>query len=477
MGKVVKNKTKKIIPIVIDIIFINGALVIAYILHPQIYSKIYYPLVVIQKGALWDYCLAFAPITVIIRLFSLFFFGVYELKKETPTYKAIEKIFKATTLGTIIIFIIIHSLRNYYFINIGLSRYMCFIEWSLNIVFLFGWRILYIHLSAKTLPKQRRLQNTIILGVSEEGLHYVTEIKKIPFHHWNVIGYVTLNNEEKQSNLYRNSFLPYLDDRANFLEIINHYQIENVILACDKCPQAHMDKLISQCNALGVRVFILPRLYEMFAEKLKLQPIESMPIFEVIWEPISGINQVLKRLFDILFSFTAIVLALPVMMVMAILIKLTSRGPIFFKQIRIGKDNQPFVIYKFRSMVDNAEQISGPVWAKNDDARITPLGRFFRKTSLDELPQLFLVFLGKLSIVGPRPERPHFVNKYKDFQGLRLRIKPGLTGLAQINGRYEANLSDKIYNDIYYINNYSFYLDMIIITKTIWSVVTGQGAR
>ena len=134
------------------------------------------------------------------------------------------------------------------------------------------------------------------------------------------------------------------------------------------------------------------------------------------------------------------------------------------------------MLYKFRSMVDNAEQVCGPVWAKDDDPRLTPLGGFLRKTSLDEIPQLFLVLWGKLSVVGPRPERPHFVNKYKDFQGLRLRIKPGLTGLAQVNGRYEATLTNKIYHDIFYINNYSFYLDMVIIIKTVWAVVTAQGA-
>jgi len=473
MGKLLKNRLSGIIPILIDILFINVALVVAYILHPQLQS----PLVVISKGALWDYYLTFAPITVVIRLLFLFSFGVYELKKETPTYKSIEKIFNATTLGTIIIFTIIHILRNYYFFNIGLSRYICFIEWSLNIVFLFGWRIVYFQFIPKISRKKSQLKNAVILGVSEEGLHYFSELKKIPFQHWNVIGYLTLNKKQKKSTIYPNASIKYLDDSTNLLEVINRYQIEHVILADNECPPAHMDELIYQCYALGIRVFILPRLYERFAEKIKLQPLESVPIFEVIWDPISGFNQLLKRLFDILFSLSAIVLFAPIMILIAISIKLTSKGPIFFNQIRIGKDNKPFVIYKFRSMIDRAEQISGPVWAEDNDARITKIGKLLRKASMDELPQLFLVLLGKLSIVGPRPERPHFVYKYKDFQGLRLRIKPGLTGLAQINGRYEANLSKKIYNDIYYINNYSFYLDMIIVVKTVCSVATGKGAR
>jgi len=471
MGKLLNNKPKVIIFVLVDILFINAALALAYILHP------YYPLAVILRGPLWNYYRTFAPITVIIRLFFLFFFGIYELKKETPTYKSIEKFFNATTLGTIIIFTIIHGLRNYYFVEIGLSRYICFIEWALNILFLLGWRIIYFHLIPKIAHKENQFINTAILGVSEEGLHYFSELKKIPFQHWNVVGYLTLNKKQKKSSLYKNSSIQYLDNSKNFLEVINQYQIKNVILVDNECSTEQMDELISQCNALGIRVFILPKLYEMFAEKMKLRSLKSMPIFEVIWEPISGFNQVLKRLFDIIFSFSAAVISLPIMIFIALLIKLTSKGPIFFKQIRIGKNNEPFVIYKFRSMIDKAEQISGPVWAEDDDARTTKIGKFLRKTSLDELPQLFLVFLGKLSIVGPRPERPHFVYKYKDFQGLRLRIKPGLTGLAQINGRYEANLSEKIYNDIYYINNYSFYLDMIIVGKTIFSVLTGKGAR
>jgi len=534
-----KNNRRKILLILVDILCINLALVGGYFLFSLKYTR----LAPVLLGSFWSSVWIFAPITTSIRLFFLFFFGIYDFRDRVPAYEALEKVFKAVTLSTIIIFVIIHSLRSYYFINIDLSRYMCFFEWGLNIIFLFGWRTFYFHLFPKFFSmgtnggKESGRKDTLILGESAEGLHYFEEMGKIPYEHWDVLGYVASKDvtrcelrtlEPENATIYelkdqcslrvancgvtpapactpglRNTKpvnrspqnlkpiprspqnpqpairnpMKYMGDISNFLEIVNQYGINNVILASDEFLSGQIDELITQCDALGIRFLVLPGLYEMFAGKVKMQPIGAMPIFKLILEPIDGFQRSLKRLFDILFSLAAIFLFFPIMAAVALTVKLSSKGPVFFKQIRIGKNNRPFVIYKFRSMVDNAEQISGPVWAEDNDPRITPVGRFLRKTSLDEIPQLLLVLCGKLSIVGPRPERPHFVHKYKDFQGLRLRIKPGLTGLAQINGRYDATLADKIYRDIYYINNYSFSLDMIIVIKTIWAVLTAQGAR
>ncbi|MEW5804889.1 MAG: sugar transferase [bacterium] len=466
-----KNNRRKILPVLVDILFINLALVGGYLIYAWEDSS-----VLVLIGPLSSFYLTFAPITTVVRLFFLFFFGIYESRDSIPAYEVIEKVFKATTLSTLIIFAFIHSLRSYYFVDIGLSRYICFLEWTLNILFLFGWRTLYFHLFTAILHQEREQHDTLVLGESAEGLRSFEELEKIPYEHWNVVGYLTSKGKEDYS-AYHDSKVQYLDNISNFLEVVNKYRITNVILASNEFPSDQIDELVAHCDALGIRFFVLPGLYEMFARKVKLQPIGPMPVFELILEPIDGFHRALKRLFDILFSLGAIVFFTPVMITVALAVKLSSKGPVFFKQIRIGKDNRPFVIYKFRSMIDNAEQVSGPVWAEDNDPRITPLGRFLRKTSLDELPQLFLVLFGKLSVVGPRPERPHFVHKYKDFQGLRLRIKPGLTGLAQINGRYESTLNDKIYHDIFYINNYSFYLDMVIVIKTIWAVLTAQGAR
>lgn len=474
MANALKNNLNKLRMALLDVLIINLVLICGRIFHPSFDSPL---AMVIQASLLWDYYRTFAPITVVIRFFFLFFFGLYELDEEAPAYKSIQKIFQATTLSTIIIFTIIHGLRNYYFVDIGLSRYSSFIEWSLNILLLFGWRFLFFYLLPKVFKTKAKHKNTLIIGTDEENFQSLSQLSKIPFQHWKVIGYLSLPEGKKTSSHFGQTSQPCLDHLDNFLEVINLHAIENVILASQDIPQEKLDKLIGQCHALNIKVFILPRLYEIFAGKVKLLPMESLPIFEIIWEPISTFNRLTKRLFDLLFALAAIILSFPLMLIISLLVKLTSKGPVLFKQIRIGKDNQPFMIYKFRTMVENAEKLSGPVWASHDDPRVTPVGRFLRKTSLDELPQLFQVLLGKLSLVGPRPERPHFVNKYKDFQGLRLCIKPGLTGLAQINGRYEADLSQKIHNDIYYINNYSFYLDLAIVAKTIWAVLTGQGAR
>ncbi|MCL6582311.1 MAG: sugar transferase [bacterium] len=460
----------------IDILFINLAILGGYLLYP--WKDLSLTMVLI--GPFWSFYRIFAPIITCVRLFFLFFFGFYEQKEPSaPAYESLEKVFKATTLSSIIIFTFVHILRSYHSVNINLSRYICFLEWGLNILFLLGWRFISFHLIPWLLRKKPVGENTLIIGESsKDGLHYLENLNKIPYQRWEIVGYLAATAKKSAASDDQNSSsLRYLDNISNFLEVVNRYEIKNVILVSHEFPSNLIDGLIEQCNALGIRFFILPGLYELFAGKVKLQPLGSVPLFELILEPINGFNRVAKRAFDIIFSLVAIIIFFPLMVIIALAVKLSSKGPIFFKQIRIGKDNRPFVIYKFRSMIDNAEECSGPIWAEENDPRITPVGRILRKTSLDELPQLFLVLWGKLSIVGPRPERPHFVNQYKEFQGLRLRIKPGLTGLAQINGRYEASLDDKLQHDIFYINNYSFYLDLVIIIKTIWAVITAQGAR
>ncbi|MEW6381817.1 MAG: sugar transferase [bacterium] len=463
-----KNNQRKAVSVLVDILFINLAIIGGYLLYPG--EEIYF------HGSLWIFYRTFALAATCIRLFFLFFFGAYDLNEESPAYEIIEKVFKAATLSTIIIFASIHGLRSYYQVNVSLSRYICFFEWILNILFLFGWRFVYSCLEPKISRKIPAGKNTLILGEGVEGAAQFEELKNIPYQHWNVVGYLTSAGQSEVST-ERNSSLRCLDDISNFLEVVNQYEIKNVILAGNKFPPDLIDKLVGQCDALGIRFFVLPSQYGLFAGKVKLQSLESMPLYELILEPIDGFNRAAKRMFDILFSLAAIVFFFPIMVIVALAVKLSSKGPVFFKQIRIGKDNRPFVIYKFRSMVNNAEQLSGPIWAEDNDPRVTPVGRFLRKTSLDELPQLFLVLWGKLSIVGPRPERPHFVNQYEGFQGLRLCIKPGLTGLAQINGRYDADLNDKLQHDIFYIHNYSLYLDIVIVIKTIWAVITAQGAR
>lgn len=186
-------------------------------------------------------------------------------------------------------------------------------------------------------------------------------------------------------------------------------------------------------------------------------------------------REFLIRLLDIVGSLFILVLALPVMILAGVLIKVTSTGPVFYKQERVGLGGRLFTLYKFRTMIDNAEKHMGPVWAAPDDDRVTPVGRLLRRMHLDELPQLLNTLRGDMSLVGPRPERPFFVERHKALQGIRLAVKPGLTGLAQVRSYYDLKPAHKVKYDYLYIQNRSLLLNISILLQTIPALFAKKG--
>ncbi|CEK31310.1 glycosyltransferase [[Clostridium] sordellii] len=190
--------------------------------------------------------------------------------------------------------------------------------------------------------------------------------------------------------------------------------------------------------------------------------------------------EILKRILDIISSLLGLIVAIPIILVIAIIIKVEDNGPVFYSQQRLGKDEKNFFVYKLRSMRVDAEKYGGAQWAQKDDPRITKIGKFIRKTRIDEIPQLFNILKGDMSLIGPRPERPELTYKFnKEIPGFidRLVIKPGLTGLAQVNGGYDISPEEKLKWDIIYIKNRNIFLDISIVFKTIGVVFTGDGAR
>jgi lipopolysaccharide/colanic/teichoic acid biosynthesis glycosyltransferase len=194
------------------------------------------------------------------------------------------------------------------------------------------------------------------------------------------------------------------------------------------------------------------------------EPLEIQPLGRT---SIQAFTEVFIRVFDVVGSIIILLLAVPLMLFTAVLIKVSSAGPVLYKQHRVGKDGKIFNLYKFRTMVDGAEENTGPVWASKDDDRVTPVGRILRCTRLDELPQLFNVLQGDMSLVGPRPERPYFVKQHRVLQGVRLAIKPGITGLAQIRAFYDLKPEHKLKYDLLYIQKRSFLLNAYILLMTI----------
>ncbi|GAB4277052.1 MAG: sugar transferase [Candidatus Rifleibacteriota bacterium] len=204
------------------------------------------------------------------------------------------------------------------------------------------------------------------------------------------------------------------------------------------------------------------------AGSILLKSLEDFPLITIGSHPLELHQRIVKRAFDICFSLFALLISSPVMVLAAILVRLDSKGPIFYKQKRVGRYGKEFDVIKFRSMRMGAEAGAGPKIATADDPRSTPLGKFLRRFGIDELPQFFLVLTGEMSVVGPRPERPFFVKEYLEFQGRRLSVKPGITGLAAVNSRFYLRLVDKVAYDYFYLDNYSIILDVKIIFQTVW---------
>jgi exopolysaccharide biosynthesis polyprenyl glycosylphosphotransferase len=238
-------------------------------------------------------------------------------------------------------------------------------------------------------------------------------------------------------------------------------------------PAVNLDKFWAQIyyfrkeepHDFKVRITTDPR---KTAGSIGLRSLEDFPLITIGSHPLSKIQRIGKRTFDVLFSSFALILTSPIMILTAILVKLDSKGPTFFKQKRVGRYGKEFDVIKFRSMRMGAEAGKGPKVATADDPRATALGKFMRKYGIDELPQFFLVLTGEMSVVGPRPERPFFVREYCEFQGRRLSVKPGVTGLAAVNSRFYLRLVDKVTYDYFYLDNYSIILDIKIIFQTIW---------
>jgi len=265
--------------------------------------------------------------------------------------------------------------------------------------------------------------------------------------------------------------LPLLGALDDADDVIRREKIDHLYVALPLDEHVKMLGLVEVMNREGVDVHVVPDLLQFIALRARLENLDGVPIITLNDVPLRGFNSVLKRATDILISRAALaVLAIPFALV-ALLVKKTSRGPVFYKQERMGLDGKAFNVYKFRSMFVGAEDDTGPIWARDDDPRATAVGRWLRHFDIDELPQFWNVFRGDMSIVGPRPERPFFVEQFKHRipqYMLRHKVKAGITGWAQVNGwRGNTPLEKRIEYDLYYIENWSVRLDLKIIWLTI----------
>jgi exopolysaccharide biosynthesis polyprenyl glycosylphosphotransferase len=320
------------------------------------------------------------------------------------------------------------------------------------------------------------LKRVIIVGTSSIASKIFRSLSTHRSLGYETLGYCSVQGSTENAMEH----IPYLGSIASIPDLIKTQNIDVILIAFSEIEHSHLHDLVRDCQGLNVEMMMVPDILELITSQVQIKHIEGIPFLGIKSPTLSTWNFIVKRTFDLLFASLILLLASPIIFLIAILIKLGSMGPIFYLQERVGLDGEVFKVIKFRSMRADAEQSTGPIWSKKDDPRTTQLGRFLRRFSLDELPQLINVIKGDMSIVGPRPERPHFVEKFKNQVPRYLerhRAKTGMTGWAQVNGlRGNASITERTKYDIYYIEHWSLVFDLKIILKTIHTVLFGDDA-
>ena len=338
----------------------------------------------------------------------------------------------------------------------------------LNVALTFATRELMREILERRWRAGIGLKRILIAGAGDLGRLVADKILEHRELGYQIVGFV--DDRAAGDHLgYRG--LPLLGTLEEAGEITSRETVDHLYVALP--PEQHMKmlELLESTSREAVDVKVVPDLLQVIALRARLEDLDGVPIINVNDIPLQGVNSFIKRIIDIGISGAAlVVLAIPLGLI-SLVVKLTSQGPVFYRQERMGLDGKSFTIVKFRSMYDDAERETGPVWAQASDPRVTPVGRFLRRSNLDELPQLWNVLRGDMSIVGPRPERPHFVAQFKHKipqYMLRHKVKAGLTGWAQVNGwRGNTPLEKRIEYDLYYIENWSVRLDLKIMWLTL----------
>ena len=411
----------------------------------------------------------------IVTQFSLYFSDLYEFKATETLIDLTSKLIQAIGITSVL-------LAAVYFLwpDMIIGRWVFFASLVLLLSFLVSWRFLYTF----GIRKKMFVEKAVLLGSGRLGRDILDEIssrKDLPYN----IDLVMMYDRKPHNNDRKNRFqvIPVNYGFDNVCDLAEAEDIRSIIVALDEKRGVFPYRELLGCKMRGINIIDGESFYERITGKVLVERINpSWLIFSEGFVK-SKISRIIKRLGGILLATVLMIGFSPLILLIAVAIKLDSRGSVFFSQERAGKYGKVFMMYKFRSMDANAEEGSGPVWAEDEDPRITRVGKIIRKFRFDEIPQLWNVFKGDMSFVGPRPERPFFVEKLKEiipYYNERLSVKPGLTGWAQIKFAYsstEEEALEKLKYDLYYIKNMSLVMDLIIIFHTIKIVFLGRGSR
>ncbi len=400
--------------------------------------------------------------------------GRYKADPTISRFKEIQSIFRITLSYTIVLIIVNEIFPKIFFIESS----MLLTIWFYLVVGLTLNRLLIRRIQKTLLTKGFGKKNTLVIGGGEKAVNIAKHLLSFSNSH-NLLGFI--NSSENDSIDSKKIKLPILGNLEKLTEMIEQYNVNEIVIALEKTNHSLLLDILTKANGSSISLRIIPDMYEVISGLAKTEELYGLPLVDINTEILSVQQKFAKRIIDIIFSLIILVGFTPIWFLVSLIIKIESRGPILYRQKRVGQNGRVFVINKFRSMKDEAENKTGPVWATEKDPRITKVGKFLRKYRIDEIPQFINVLFGDMSVVGPRPERPFFVEKLIKkfpFYYRRHKIRPGITGWAQIKQSYDSSLSDvkeKLKYDFFYIENMSLSLDIQIMIRTFIVMVSAKG--
>jgi len=417
-------------------------------------------------------------------LLVMFMSKMYHRQRATSHVDELYAVFSSVSIGTILA---IAAISFFFKQDMDYPRLMMVYAWALTIIFVAIGRLVYARLKWTLQECNIGLDRVLLVGTGELGRLIHQKILQSPGLGYEVVGYIESGNGQENSAsskettepvaIYGAPVLGTLDDLH---DVVGQYEVDEVIIALPEASQRELVDIIVRAERGRVSIKVFPDVFQIMASEVSIGDLNGLPLLTIRDVALRGWKLTLKRAIDLTVSAIALVFLSPFLLLIALLIKLDSPGPVFYCQERMGLDARPFWMLKFRSMYPDAEIATGPVWATQDDPRRTRLGAFIRRFSIDELPQLINVLLGEMSLVGPRPERPVFVDQFKQQIPRymdRHREKSGLTGWAQVNGlRGDTSIIERTKYDLWYIENWSLGLDFKILLRTVFRIFTDKNA-
>lgn len=399
-------------------------------------------------------------------------FTLYEPLHMQGRRLMLANIIKANVLGMLIFVFLLYMLKESDF-----SRLTVYIFCVVNILLEWGVRMLIFAVLRDMRKKGLNQKQIILVGYSRAAEEYIDRIEANP--QWGYIVRGILDDNVPAGTVYKG--IKVIGRIANLTVILPANRLDEIAITLGLSEYYRLEEIVAMCEKSGVHTKFIPDYNKIIPTKPYTEDILGLPVINIRYVPLSNtFNSMVKRVMDIFGSIAAIVVSSPVMLLMCILIKATSPGPLIYRQERVGLHNKTFWMYKFRSMEIQPESEEKKAWTVKNDPRVTGIGKFMRRTSIDELPQLFNILKGDMSLVGPRPERPFFVEKFREEiprYMVKHQVRPGLTGWAQVNGyRGDTSIRKRIDCDLYYIENWSIGFDIKILFLTIFKGFINKNA-